>query len=80
MFIFTIGDLIGIFVLGLMVLILTAVKVSDWIKQYRCDHKTVFESHGCDAICSDCRKNLGFIGQYRGHNRSKMEQATRRDS
>ena len=31
-------------------------------QQMRCKHKRYFETTKCDAICIDCGKNLGFIG------------------
>ena len=34
------------------------------IKQYKCKHERVFETRACDAICSECNKNLGFMGAW----------------
>jgi len=34
-------------------------------QQMRCKHKRYFETTKCDAICIDCGKNLGFIGNLR---------------
>lgn len=31
-----------------------------WFK--RCRHDSFYETMSCDAICMDCGKNLGFIG------------------
>ena len=35
------------------------------IKQSRCKHEKYRENMKCDAICSECGKNLGFIGNVR---------------
>lgn len=35
------------------------------IKQWLCKHEQFHENGRCDAICSRCRKNLGFIGRVR---------------
>jgi len=35
------------------------------IRQSRCKHDRVFETGSCDAVCIECRKNLGFIGTWR---------------
>ena len=36
------------------------------IKQYRCRHDGGFyETRACNAICRQCSKNLGFIGNLR---------------
>lgn len=34
-------------------------------KQARCKHKNYHETRACDAICSACGLNLGFIGTVR---------------
>ena len=34
-------------------------------QQSRCSHQRYHETSACDAICSDCGKNLGFIGSWR---------------
>jgi hypothetical protein len=70
-FVVTLQDVIG---LGLLGLILTAIAVYSlyvWIKQTLCKHKKVYEGIGLDAICSDCGKNLGFIGTWREKNERK---------
>lgn len=36
------------------------------IRQRFCKHEMFTENRACDAICADCGKNLGFIGNIRG--------------
>lgn len=31
-----------------------------WFKQ--CKHESFYETMACDAVCVNCGKNLGFIG------------------
>jgi hypothetical protein len=31
-----------------------------------CKHEHYYETGACDAVCSDCGKNLGFIGSLNG--------------
>jgi hypothetical protein len=33
--------------------------------QAKCLHKSFYETMACDAVCSHCGKNLGFIGKVR---------------
>lgn len=35
------------------------------LRRSRCAHPRFHETRACDAICSDCGKNLGFIGTVR---------------
>lgn len=28
----------------------------------KCEHKTFYETMACDAVCMECGKNMGFIG------------------
>lgn len=50
----------------LMLLIVSAIAlllhIPSMIRQRQCAHERYFENRACDAICCDCRKNLGFIG------------------
>ena len=39
--------------------------VPKMLRQHRCKHERFYETSACDAICSDCGKNLGFIGTVR---------------
>ena len=65
MFIWTIGDAIGCAGIIILVLVSGCVGLAKIIRQARCKHDTVFENGACDAICSLCGKNLGFIGSWR---------------
>jgi hypothetical protein len=52
------------------VLVVVLIGIALWclpgiIKQSRCKHSRYRETMACDAICSDCGKNLGFIGSIR---------------
>lgn len=51
-----------IFAIGIVALIFSAPRL--W-RQSRCKHLHFHETGKCDAICSDCGKNLGFIGTWR---------------
>ncbi len=65
-FVVTIFDVIGFIALGLALLFILWMLVSLWIKQLRCKHDgPVRETMACDAICSKCGKNLGFIETWR---------------
>lgn len=37
-----------------------------WFRQQRCNHPRISETTSCDAICCECGKNLGFIGEWHG--------------
>ena len=32
------------------------------IKQWRCKHPTYRENYACQAICTHCGKDMGFVG------------------
>lgn len=71
MFIWTIGDVIGVVVVAIIVLIVLFVSISEWIRQARCKHDGgVNETQVCEAICRKCGKNMGFIGTWREKHRS----------
>lgn len=36
-----------------------------YFRQWRCKHETYWENRSCDAICTKCEKNLGFVGTVR---------------
>lgn len=42
-----------------------------YIKQIRCKHDTYRETTACDAVCTDCGKNLGFIQKLRDRDRAR---------
>ncbi len=55
-------------VLGIVFLVIVAsiaASIPRVIRQLRCGHERVHETGSCDAICSKCGKNLGFIGTWR---------------
>ncbi|YP_009966737.1 membrane protein [Salmonella phage Se-J] len=35
------------------------------IKQWRCKHPTYRENYACQAICTHCGKDMGFVGTIR---------------
>ena len=61
MFIYTLADVI--FVLIIFIFIYDSVK--ETIKQHRCKHYRYRENSQCHGICSDCGKDLGFVGDLR---------------
>jgi len=63
MFVYTIGDIIGIAFLVIFLSASMIVAISRYIKQSFCKHEKFYETMACDAICSNCGKNLGFIGK-----------------
>lgn len=40
-------------------------EVRAWSRHRKCAHQRIRETMGCDAICIECAKNLGFIGAWR---------------
>lgn len=44
---------------------ITATTLPDAIRRARCKHERFYETRACDAVCSACGKNLGFIGTVR---------------
>jgi hypothetical protein len=65
MFIYTIGDILtGVVVFGVGGLYLVFYVLTS-IKQSKCKHERFYETSACDAVCTDCGKNLGFIGNIR---------------
>jgi hypothetical protein len=65
-----IGWAAGEVAIGFMIAIVIAVSallinIPRFWRQSRCKHLHYFETSKCDAICRDCRKNLGFIGYVR---------------
>jgi hypothetical protein len=73
----TLGDILNIVVISFFVAMLVAIWLYRASKQARCKHQgTVCESQACDAICSDCGKNLGFIGTWREKERLARQPAS----
>jgi len=65
-FVWTFGDVVGLFICSVLVLVVAINSLSQWVKQLRCKHDGgVHETMACDAICNKCGKNLGFIGSWR---------------
>jgi hypothetical protein len=56
--------MIGAACLAIYILVLL-VTLPSRIRRHRCKHMHYFETGKCDAICSNCGKNLGFIGSWR---------------
>lgn len=52
--------------LGLVALIIVGLcSIPGVIRRARCKHLRFYENRACDAVCSDCGKNLGFIDNAR---------------
>lgn len=65
MFVYTISDLIGVAVFVLVVVIGISHLLYTIVKQKLCRHEKYFENGQCHAICRNCGKDLGFIGNIR---------------
>lgn len=65
MFIWTINDAIGVALFFLFVIGSAIFFCLQALRQRRCKHDRFFETPACNAICSRCGKNLGFIGTVR---------------
>lgn len=66
---FTVTLILALLVLG----ILMALILHEWLKQWRCKHENFWENRSCDAICHGCRKNLGFILTVRRNRDAKRD-------
>lgn len=65
-FVWTVGDVIGLITIFVFVVIYAFIAVINWIDRLRCKHDGGYnETSACDAICKKCGKNLGFIGKIR---------------
>ena len=65
-FVWTIGDVIGLLIVGLFLVVVGINHILTWIRKFRCPHNgKVRETMSCDAVCCKCGKNLGFIGTWR---------------
>lgn len=70
-----IGEMvIGLFLLVIIGLISLLIMTPRLIRQARCKHLHYHETGSCDAICTDCGKNLGFIGSWRDKLRAATPQ------
>jgi hypothetical protein len=66
MFIYTIGDLLTLLVIISTIATAIVIGVIQWYKESRCKHDGGYnETQACEAICRQCGKNLGFIGNWR---------------
>ena len=70
MFVYTLGDVVGVVFFGLGLLFLAAWGIRDAWRQWRCQHLEYYETMSCDAICNHCGRNLGFIGTLREKERN----------
>ena len=50
---------------ALLVCIVALLGIPKMVRQARCKHEKFHETMACDAVCSRCGKNLGFIGTVR---------------
>lgn len=60
MFIWTIGDAIGLTVLAVLIIIWLIHLVTGKWKQARCAHEKVWIMSGGQPVCRHCRKKLRF--------------------
>lgn len=51
--------------LAVVMLIIGLLGLPRMIRQAQCAHDRYFETRSCDAVCTSCGKNLGFIGTVR---------------
>lgn len=66
MFVWTIGDVIGIVVACIFAIVALLFVITNWAMQTICKHDWgVTETQACNAICRKCGRNLGFIGTWR---------------
>lgn len=65
MFIWTINDAIGVALFFLFVIASAIFFCVQALRQRWCKHRQFFETRACDAVCSRCGKNLGFISTVR---------------
>ena len=65
MFIFTIETILTMALVVIFILLKSYWALKDYIKKRKCDHSGYRETMACDAVCTKCSKNLGFIGTVR---------------
>ena len=61
----TLGELIALFVFLFLIAYVLIDQFQVWNKQRKCKHESYREDRSCNAICNQCGKNLGFIGNIR---------------
>lgn len=70
----TFGAILAAVFLGLLAYSpMIYIHLKEIFKQSRCKHEnySYYETMSCDAKCSNCRKNLGFIGTVRKERAAK---------
>ena len=73
MLIVTLSEVLGILVILFMIVVYGSMLTAEWWRQKCCDHdEGVHETRSCDAICSKCGKNLGFIGSEKNKQRKRL--------
>lgn len=65
MFIFTAYDVFNLALISVALVAAVVWWIVTTIKQATCSHPKTYENRGCDAVCQQCGKNLGFIGAWR---------------
>jgi hypothetical protein len=55
----------GLLITALILLAVFLILLPGMVKQLRCKHENISETMACDAVCTRCGKNLGFIGTWR---------------
>jgi len=66
MFAISLDNIIEIVLALLCLMIAIPFLIAKVINRMTCKHQVFHENRACDAICRDCGKNLGFIGNLRG--------------
>ena len=61
----------GIAIILLIIVVAIISQIPRWLRQAKCRHEHFHETRACDAVCSSCGKNLGFIGTLRDARRQK---------
>ena len=64
-FVWTVSDVFGLILCVVIAVTLIPIYLWNWIKTLRCQHPSVIETQACDAICTKCGANLGFISAWR---------------
>jgi len=55
----------ALIVFAILLVLIALFSLPSIIRRARCKHERFHETGACDAICSHCGKNLGFIGAVR---------------
>ena len=63
--------LIGLIILFVIILFYMFSGIKHYFKYKNCKHDKVYETRACDAICINCGKNLGFIGNWHEYKRTQ---------